>query len=338
MSASRGLRIVLVGATGALGQELREVLASSSLPIAELMPVATDASIGSEIEFRGEPLFVEPELPALRGYDLVLLCTPAAASLELVREALRAEVPCIDCSGVLGGSVEVPLAMHDWTAAEELAKPVTGVPLGATLGLVRVLAALDATAGLERVVATLVHPAAHAGRAGIEALSAETIALLSQAEPPDPEVFPGPVAFDCVPGAQTLASAGPGDLGATALEERIAGEVKRLLGGSFGMAVTCLQVPTFLGEGASLAIETREPLSVEDAMAALEKAARVELWAAGEGAPSTRDTAGREDALVGRVRRDPSRENGLLVWLAVDGLRLVASEVVALAEARFRLS
>ena len=335
MSVSTGLRIVLAGATGALGQELLGVLDASRLPVAELVPVGTDASIGSEVEFRGEPLFVETELPVLRGFDLVLLCTPPAASLELVREALRAEVPCIECSGVLGASSEVPLAMHEREDPNR-PQPVTGVPLGASIGLVRVLAALDAAAGLERVVATLVHPSAHAGRGGIEALSSETIALLSQAEPPEPGVFPAPVAFDCVAAAETLASARDSASGASALETRIAGEVSRLLGGELRLAVTSLQVPTFLGEGASLVVETRDPLTVEDAMAALEKTARVELW--GDAAPSTRDSAGRDDALVGRVREDPSRPGGLLLWVSMDGLRLVAREVVALTEARFRLS
>jgi len=64
----------------------------------------------------------------------------------------------------------------------------------------------------------------------------------------------------------------------------------------------------------------------------------VELWAAGDGAPSTRDTAGRPEVLVGRARRGPRTERGLLLWLATDGLRIVASEVVALAETRLRLN
>lgn len=337
MSASRGLRVVLVGATGALGQEVREVLETSSLPVAELIPVATEGSIGSEIDFRGDVAFVESELPSLRGVDLLVLCTPAGASLELIREALRAEVPCIDCSGVLAGSPEVPLVMRGHRSMEALGRPVLGTPSGVTLGWARVLGALEEAAGVTRAVGTVLHPAAHAGRRGIEALSAETIALLSQTESPAPEVFPGPVAFDCMPVAQTLANAG-GEGGVSSLESKLAAELARLLGDQIQIAVTGVQVPTFLGEGSSLAVETRARLSVGDAMAVLDKTAGLELWAAGEGAPSTRDTAGRDDALVGRVRRDPTCETGLLLWLATDGLRLVAAEVVALAELRFRTS
>jgi aspartate-semialdehyde dehydrogenase len=178
-------------------------------------------------------------------------------------------------------------------------------------------------------------PAAHAGRHGIEALSTETIALLSQVEAPETDVFAAPVAFDCLPAEGGLDSDEPG---ATHFEVRLANEVRRLLDPAPQIAVTSVQVPTFVGEGSTLAIQTAAPVSVADALAALEKATGVELWDAGDGAPSTRDTAGRGEVLVGRVRRDPSHERGLLLWLATDGLRLAASEVVALAETRLRLN
>ena len=143
---------MLVGATGALGHELCEALESSTLPIAEIIPVATDASIGAEIEFRGALAFVEAELPSLRGVDLMILCTPASASLELIREALRGEVPCIDCSGALGESPDVPLAVTGMSASADLTAPVVGVPSGVGLGWLRVLAALGEGATVERVV------------------------------------------------------------------------------------------------------------------------------------------------------------------------------------------
>lgn len=336
----RGLRIVLVGATGALGQEVRAALEASSLPVTALVPVATEDSIGAELDFRGEVVFVESEMPALRGFDLMILCTPAEASLDLIREALRAEVPCIDCSGALAASPEVPLVMGDRCPAAQLLAPVVGTPMGVALGWARVLGALDAAAGVERVVGTVLHPAAHGGRRGIEALSSETIALLSQTESPEPDVFPGPVAFDCVPATQAerAGEARVAENGAIDLETALRAQLSRLLGEGPRVAVTSVQVPTFVGEGSSLQVETREPLSVDDAMAVLEKTEGIELWGSGEGTPSTRDTAGRDDALVGRVRRDPSRDNGLLLWVATDGLRLVAAEVVGLAERRLALN
>lgn len=333
-ASSRGLRVALVGATGALGQEVREVLEHSGLPVRELIPVATDASIGAEIDFRGDALFVESELPSLRAVDLLILCTPGGAALGLIREALRAEVPCIDCSGALAGSDEIPLVMVDRSSSAEITAPVVGTPSGVALGWTRVLGPIAESAGVERVVGTVLQPATSVGRRGIEVLSSETIALLSQSETPESDVFSAPVAFDCLPWA---GDGRTGESGDTSFEACLRRDARRLLGSQIELAVTSVQVPTFVGEGSALAIQTGRPLSVEDARGCLEKAAGVELWERNR-APSTRDTTGRDLVLVGRVRRDPSCERGLLLWLATDGLRLVASEVVRIAETRLRLN
>ena len=273
----------------------------------------------------------------------MILCAPAATALDLIRESLRAQVACIDCSGALAGSEEVPLVVSDLCPAAEAMRPVVGTPTGAALAWALVLSALEQAAGLERVVGTVLQPATHAGLAGIHVLSTETIALLSQSEAPEPKLFPSVVAFDCMPATGLFCenaendASGEGDR-VTVFESRLRADVLRLLGAELEVAVTGVQVPTFVGEGSALAVQTRLPLSVEDAMAALEKAPGVELWASKDASPSTRDSAGCPDVLVGRVRRDPSHERGLLLWLAADGLRLVASNVAKLAETRLRLN
>jgi aspartate-semialdehyde dehydrogenase len=332
--SSRGLRIVLAGATGALGEEVRAALERSSVPVSALVPVATDASIGAELEFRGEPLFMESELPSLRGADLLVLCVPVSVAPDMIRQALRAEVPCIDCSGSLAASPEIPIVMCDRSPLSSLTAPVVGMPTGVALAWTRVLGAIAEDSALERVVGTVLQPATRAGRRGVEALSGETIALLSQTEAPASEVFPGPVAFDCVAGAGGAEREGEG----TEFEARVADELARLLSSPLEVAVSSVQVPTFVGEGSSLAVLTEDTLPLTDALASLEKAAGVELWSAASGPPSTRDSAGRDEVLVGRVRRDASHERGLLLWLVADGLQLVASEVVRLAETRLRLN
>jgi aspartate-semialdehyde dehydrogenase len=323
-TSSNGLRIVLAGATGALGQEVREALASSSLPIAALVPVATEDSIGAEIDFRGEVLFVESALSSLRGVDLLILCTPPAASLELIRAALRSEVPCIDCSSALGESRDVPVVVTGRSSSSDLTAPVVATLSGIALGWVRVLAALDAVAGVERVVGTVLQPATRAGRQGIEVLSSETIALLSQSELPESDTFPSPVAFACLPIPR-------------AFEDTLRRDVAWSLAKPIEIAVSSVQVPTFVGEGSALTIQTARPVSPDEACGLLEKAEGVELWGS-ERIPTTRDTAGSDQVLVGNVRSDPSRERGLQLWIATDGLRLVACEVVKIAETRLRLN
>jgi aspartate-semialdehyde dehydrogenase len=343
MSAARtvtsgGLRLVLVGATGALGQEVLTVLEQASLPIAELIPVATEQSLGVDLDFRDDVISVAAKMPSLDRADLVILCTPAAIALDLIRKSLRAEVACIDCSGALGGSEDIPLLVADLCPAADAMQPVVGSPTGAALAWALALSALQQAAGLERVVGTVLQPVSHAGRAGIDVLSTETVALLSQSEPPEPELFPDVVAFDCLPSTGPFDKAAEPCDRATVFESRLRAELLRLVGPDVAIAATGVQVPTFVGEGSALAVQTRSPLSVDDAMAALEKAPGVELWTSQDASPTTRDSSGCAQVLVGRVRRDPSHERGLLLWLASDGLRLAASNVAKLAETRLRLN
>ena len=326
-----GRRVALAGATGVLGSEVLAVLAESSLEISELLPVATDRSLGHEIEFRGESHPVETELPDLREVDLLFLCTPAAASLDLARRALRAEVACIDASGALVGSEDLPLAAPALAplAADESSLIVT--PPGAALACALALAPLAEPAGLARAVCVGVEAASWGGRKGIESLYQESIAIFNQEDLPSPEVFGRPVAFDCIPAL--------GDLdpdGSSEREARLARSVERLLGGEGRVAATLIQVPAFVGFGASLAVETRRPLDPKQAEEALAAAPGLEVWRGEASGQTLRAAAGRDQVLVGRVRRDPTREGGLLLWLASDVLRLAAANAVQVAVALFR--
>ena len=197
--ARAGLRIGIFGATGALGGEVLAVLAESGLPVAEIVPMAKDDSIGRDVELHGEVYAVESGLARLRGLDFVILCAPAAASLDAVREALRASVPCIDASGVLAASPEVALQVAAFGARWSPDAPLLVTPPGPALALALVLRPLALAAGLVRVSVTLLEGASTGGRAGIDALYQESLALFNQQDLPDPGVFARPVAFDCIP-------------------------------------------------------------------------------------------------------------------------------------------
>ena len=335
MSGERGLRIALAGATGALGREVVAVLEERRFPVRELFPFATEHSTGQDVELQGEVIAVESTAPPLRNYDLLLVCTPSDAALELSRAALRAEVPCIDCSGALAGSEEVPLLLSELSPpAAALGCPLVATAAGPSYGWALVLSAIDQAASLRRVVGTVLQSAALAGRPGIEALSSETLAILSQREVPEPSLFRGQVAFDCVP---TVGQSTPGAGGATAPETLLVRDLQRLLGRAVPIAAIFVQIPTFVGDGSALAVETERPLAPEELVGIFEKAPGVELWTQDDIGPTTRDTIGRDTAMVGRVRRDPSCENGLLLWVAADALRLAASNAVKLAEARLHV-
>jgi len=328
--ARAGLRIGVVGATGALGSEVLRALSHSSLHVREIVPIASDRSLGRDIEFQDAVYPVETERPSLRGLDLLLLCAPAEASLGYVRDALRAEVACIDLSGATAGSPEVPLCVAEFGGEPEGARaPIVATPTGAALAWALVLRPLDARARLRRVTGTGLEGASVGGREGIESLFAESQAIFNQEEPSVAGVFPGPVAFDCLP---VVGAVGEG--GHSRHEMQLAQTLGRLLGSRAQLAVTSVQVPTFLGHGAALVVETEDDLGPGEAAAVLDKAPGVEVWPAGGAGPSTRAAAGRDVVLVGRLRSDPSRERSLALWLAADLLQLSAANAAKLAAAR----
>ena len=159
------------------------------------------------------------------------------------------------------------------------------------------------------------------------------VALFNHEELPEPTVFAGPIAFDCVPELEH-----PPDLhGPGPAEASLVAVVQRLLGEPVPTSLTRVRVPTFAGLGVSLALETRDPATPELARELLLKAAAVELWDPDAAGPTARDAVSRACVLVGRVRRDPSSPGGLLLWISADPVRLAASNGVRIAEARFGL-
>jgi aspartate-semialdehyde dehydrogenase len=339
-------RLVVFGATGHLGQEVIEGLAESDWPIGEIVGVASPESAGAEFEIRGEIFDVVTEWPTLKGRHLVLVCTPAAVALDVVREALRAEVPCIDCSGALVGQADVPMPVRtadfDEAVAAWASAPLVSLATPTTIAWTPILEALRQAVGVRRVVATVLCSASAWGRRGIASLSDESIALFNQSEAPETGPAGQGVAFDVIPGG--------------AIDEaRVAGELARLFGPELGVALTSVQVPTFVGEGASLALELASPLDEGALESLLGGLPGVTLVAEGlgsrgpalveEGAreivgPTLRDSAGSGEVLVGRLRPDASLPAGLgwRLWVTIDPIGLAAAHALRLARQRLGLA
>ncbi len=325
--ATAGFRLGVVGATGALGTELLEVLQSSSIPIAEMVPIATDRSLGNEVDFQGESFSVETDMAGLMGLDLMFLCAPASASLDYIRKALGAQVACIDLSGALSGSEDVPVRIAGYGSVTA-DMPLIAVPKGASLSWAMVLQPLVGL-GLKRVVGTLLESASTSGRHGIETLYGESVALFGQSDAPESEVFERPVAFDLIPGL--------GECDADGLvpaERQLVEDLSQLLGNDVSLAVTVVQVPVFVGQGTALSIEFERSVDVVEVSQRLEKAPGIELWKRDHPGPTTRNVAGRDRVVVGRIRADPSSARCIQLWFAADPLRLAASHAVQLATLR----
>jgi len=328
--AGTGLRIGVVGATGSLATEMLDCLSLSSLRIAEIVPVATNDSLGSEIEFQGSSYPVETDASRLTSLDMMFLCAPAAAAFDYVRRSLKERIPCIDLTGATLGSEDVPVCVAGYGTLPEGA-PLIAIPTSPALALIMALQPIDAAVGLGRVSASVLESASVAGKEGLATLYQESLALLGQQEPPEPSVFPGGVAFDVHSGARELDPEGRTRREAASVET-----LGSLLSQDVKIATTFVQVPAFVGLGVSLSLETRDEATPSEVADLLGKAPGVEVWPEGQIGPSTRAATGLDHVLVGRLRRDSSARRGLQLWLVADPIRLGASHAVQLAAMRLR--
>lgn len=317
------LRLGVIGATGTVGRELLGLLEERRFPLQELVPVATDRSLGEHVELLGHEIPVATEPPSLRGLDLLLLCTPADVALEWVRRALQAEVPAIDLSGALAGREEVPLLGEEAAAAP--AAPLLTAPAGRVLAWTRVLRALAPVAPARRVRVAALDAAAAAGRAGIDALQAETVGIFQQQEVEPAEVFGHPVAFDCVP---------RGDGEGAPEDRRAEAELGRLVPG-LGADVATVRVPTFSGSGATLFVDLEAEAPAEKVARALAEADGVAFVEADAQGAGTRAVSGSEEVAVGALRVRGGAAPRLQLFVAADPVRLVAAHALRLAGLRF---
>ena len=337
-------RVVIFGVTGQVGQELVEQLDDSEWPIGELIGVASSNSAGQDFEFRNLDVDVLGEWPKLAGNDLVFICTGGVTALEIVRECLRAEIPCIDLSGALSAQAEVPLPFvpeGNGTEALQVA-PLLATPSATALAWSRVLSAVEPLGSIKRVSGIVLSSAAAHGRKGMMALSEESVALFNQAESPTAGPAGQSIAFDVIPGGVLN-------------PERVRKELAGVLGEKCALNVVTVQVPAFVGEGAALSIEFAEPVEAEGLVACLESGKGIQFVSEGIGSrglaaveaelpepagPTMRDAAGQGEVLVGRLAADPSLPDGYgwQLFLTCDPLRITADHALRIAGVRLGLA
>jgi aspartate-semialdehyde dehydrogenase len=317
--AQRGFRVALVGA-GAVGQEILHVLEERRFPVLELRVLASRESSGSEVEFRGEPHTVEEtRLDRLLDCDVVLCAAPGVLA-ELLPVLQAAGTRLVDVTGELELDPAVPLhaAGATGTGATGAAGPLRAVPRGAAAGLGLVLGPLHAAAELERVTVLTLEPASGAGRAGVEELSEQTLALLGSmsGEVEARGVFPAPLAFDCLPQVGDLLEGGD-----TTEERRVAHVLRRLLGTpALRVEATCVRVPVFSGTLVCVHVVTSRELDPAGARELWQKRAGVRVLDE-VSLPTSRSSIGSDEIQVGRIRPGGESAPGLAFVLAIDDLR-----------------
>ena len=319
----RPLSIALLGATGAVGRALLDVLSEGELPVASVRALASERTAGEELEFQGDALRVEAVRDgAFRGVDVAFLAAPAAVAKAWAGKVRAEGALAVDLSPAFRVEPDVPLVVAGLNESALTAPPPRGlvsVPGAPVVHLATALAPIRAAFGLARVQVTALEAVSAAGQRGVEQLEAELRAMLSFQEPPLASAVAHRAAFNVVPQAGAF-----GPSGASEEELGLTVELARVLGPPFfRIAATVVRVPVFHGHLHAVSLATERPAKVEDVREALRSAQCVKvLDAPGEGVYPMPMLAVNDDAvLVGRVRADPTVERGLALVVVGDNLR-----------------
>ena len=317
-------RVAVVGATGVVGGTMLQLLREREFPAAEIVPFASERSAGRELDGLIVRRLSEAEI---QGFDIALFSAGAGVSREWGPRFAAAGATVIDNSSAFRRDPDVPLVVSE-VNPHALAQHhgLIANPNCSTMQMVVALAPIHRAVGIERLVVATYQSVSGTGRKAIDELEAQAHASLHGVEMPAPGVYREPIAFNVIGAAGSF----PGGDDHTDEERKMMFETRKILEDeSIGVAVTCVRVPVRVCHSEAVNIQTREPLSPEDATELLSRAPGVTL----EHVPTPLDAAGRDDVFVGRIRRDESHPRALSIWVVGDNLRKgAATNAVQIAE------
>lgn len=332
----KGPVVAIVGATGAVGEVLLDILDQRQFPVGELKPLASERSTGSSIEFRGRAHPVRLAEPAaFDGVDFVFFAATGSLSRDLAPEAAKRGAVVIDKSSTWRMDPNVPLVVPEINAAAlRDHRGIIACPNCTTIGFVMALEPIRRAAGLRRVIVTTFQAVSGAGRPGLDELARQEAAL-ARGETPVVKQFAAQIAQNVVPLCEDFR-----DDGYSTEEVKLLHETRKILGmPDLDVTMTCTRVPVPVGHSASVLVETERPIDAAAARAALAAfpGVRVVDDPAQRLFPTPMDVAGSDEVLVGRVRRDINSDS-LWFWQVADNLRKgAATNAVQIAEALLAL-
>ncbi|MEJ5365274.1 MAG: aspartate-semialdehyde dehydrogenase [Desulfosoma sp.] len=329
---SEGYRVAVVGATGAVGTMMIKVLEERNFPVSSLKALASARSVGKKVAFRGKVITVE-ELTerSFEGVQLALFSAGAAVSRRFAPLAAQAGCVVVDNSSAFRMDPDIPLVVPEVNPhAVREHKGIIANPNCSTIQMVVALKPIQDAAKIKRIVVTTFQAVSGTGQKAVFELEAQVQAIV-QSQPVPRAVYPHQIAFNCLPHIGAFL-----DTGYTEEEMKMVNETRKIFEDpTIQVCATTVRVPVYYGHSESVAVETHRPLSVEDARELLRKAEGVTVVdePALSRYPMPLDAAGRDETFVGRIRKDISVENGLVLWIVADNIRKgAATNAVQIAE------
>jgi len=322
----------VVGATGAVGNEMVRTLEERVFPVERLRLFASERSEGKRMEFRDMMIPVETlSEKSFEGIDIALFSAGAERSKTWAPVAARSGCVVVDNSSQWRMDPEVPLVVPEVNSHDlEWHRGIIANPNCSTIQMVVVLKPLHDAAQLKRVVVTTFQSVSGTGQKAIDELMQQTADLLNFKEVTC-KVYPYQIAFNVLPHIDTFL-----ENGYTKEEMKMVNETKKIIGDeAIRVTATTVRVPVFRCHSESLNIETKKKLTPDDVRAILSSAPGVIVYdAPGKNIyPIPIHVAGKDETYVGRIREDETIENGINMWIVADNLRKGAAlNAVQIAE------
>ena len=318
--------VAVVGATGAVGQQMISLLEERNFPVGKLKLLASARSAGKTVRFKGEDVTIEEAKPeSFAGVDFALFSAGGAVSKELAPHAVRHGAVVIDNTSAFRMDPEVPLVVPEVNMdAARQHKGIIANPNCSTIQMVCALKPLYDRYGIERIIVSTYQAVSGAGASAINELLAQTRDILDGKEP-QANILPVaklpvhyPIAFNAIPQIDVFT-----ENGFTFEEMKMVNETKKILGDpEVKVAATCVRLPIVQGHSESVYVELKQDYDLQEVRSLLEQAPGVVVVdsPAEQRYPLARDCAGKLDVFVGRIRRDLTHPRGLHMWVVSDNL------------------
>lgn len=327
------MKVAIVGASGAVGQEFLRVLDERNFPIDELVLFGSERSAGRKYSFRGKEYEVKllQHNDDFKGVDIAFTSAGAGTSKEFAADITKYGAVMIDNSSAFRMDDDVPLVVPECNAEDALNRPrgIIANPNCTTIMMVVVLQPLEKLSHIKRIHVSSYQSASGAGAAAMEELQQQYKEIVN-GQPITVNKFAYQLAYNVIPQIDVFQ-----DNGYTKEEMKMFNETRKIMHSDVKCSATCVRISSLRSHSESVWIETERPISVEEARKAIAEADGVTLQddPANKVYPMPLFTAGKDDIYVGRIRKDLANENGLTFWLSGDQIKKGAAlNAVQIAE------
>lgn len=330
--------VAVVGATGAVGNEMLKILEERDFPLGRIKLLASERSKGKKLTFRGSEFPVEVlSDDSFEGVHIGLFSPGGAISERFAPAAAKAGCVVIDNTSAFRMVPEIPLVVPE-VNSEDISlyrnRNIIANPNCSTIQMVVALKPIHDAVGIKRIVVSTYQAVSGTGKEAIVELEEQTRAIL-EGRAPAKEVYPHVIAFNCLPHIDVFM-----ENGYTREEMKMVNETRKILHDpSIAVTATTVRVPVFYGHSESINIETNKKISADEVRMLLSAAPGVRVTDNPSRAeyPMAVDAAGRNETFVGRIREDESIERGINMWVVSDNIRKGAAlNAVQIAEILLR--